>query len=90
MKDVVEHYTAIDLRELAPEIRWVSRKQCAITARGLGMLKEYSTSLPTGQADGKVWKRCGYGRSRWVLGEYVDTGDPKRIGIRWRELLVAL
>lgn len=49
-------------------------------------LSEYSASFPSGTYVGKVWKRRhGDG---WLLGEYVDTPDPNRVGVKWRELMV--
>lgn len=92
-RDVVSPFVARDLAALAPHLLRVDRKQVAITATGLGMLPEYSTSLPTGKADGKVWKARNHGtrRSRWLLAEYVeDDLTGKTIAIHWRELVVAL
>ena len=54
-------------------------------------LLEYSCSLPTGTTVGKVWKRNlhAYTRPRrdplWVICEYVEHEDPKRIGIEYRK-----
>lgn len=49
-------------------------------------LYEYSTTLPTGQRIGKRWRRRT--RDGWLMGEYVDDPDPKKIGIRWRSVLL--
>lgn len=49
-------------------------------------LPEYSTSLPTGQAIGKRWKkhiRTGPSTGRWILGEYAKASDPRNILIIW-------
>lgn len=53
-------------------------------------LREYSASLPTGTLVGKQWK-ANYGKFRedlpdeWIICEYVDHPDPKKIGVKyWR------
>lgn len=39
---------------------------------------------------GKRWKRGEpyADPTRWYLGEYVAHSDPKKVGLRWRVLLV--
>lgn len=61
--------------------------QCAFDS-----LLEYSTSLPTGQTIGKVWKQnMRFGRAgepEWVICEYVDHEDPNLIGIDYRKPVI--
>ena len=62
----------------------------------LDQMSEYSTSLPTGTAIGKRWKRNinmlagphgfaveGEGPPIWRVGEYVPHLDPDLVGIKW-------
>lgn len=56
-------------------------------------LPEYSCTIPTGTTIGKVWRRKKdyYDESKgWLIGEYVTDpqGDPKMVGIQWREPLI--
>lgn len=92
IEDPVEHYAAQLLAELAPEILAVDDSAVIMTARGVDLLPEYSSSLPTGKCDGKVWK-CARDRrdasQGWWLAEYVDVGEPGYINITWREILLA-
>ena len=51
-------------------------------------LGEYSCSLPTGTTVGKHWKRNNGAYIKdapddWVICEYVDHPDPKKVGIRY-------
>lgn len=49
-------------------------------------LKEYSTSLPSGQYAGKMWKaKVG---DKWYLRWYSDSDRPEYININNREILV--
>jgi len=72
---VVERFVARDLAELRPEVVHADAEQVIVTTRGFGLLHEYSTSKPTGVADGKVWKSLTTDAG-WVLREYVDDGHP--------------
>jgi hypothetical protein len=88
----VERYTRKDLEYLNRHIITIGRTFVQVDSVGFGLLLDYSCSLPTGQADGKVWKRrVKYtdGSAGWQMGEYVDVGDPKRYAIRWRHMLVS-
>jgi hypothetical protein len=68
-------------------------KVVRLTRAELEALGEYSCSLPTLTTIGKRWARNEtafnqmWGRppepERWVMGEYVDIGDPDKVGIRW-------
>lgn len=66
-------------------------KETVISREELAALLEYSCSLPTGTTIGKRWRRDTNAYrddrrgvpSEWVLGEYVDIGDPANVGIRW-------
>ena len=79
-------------------------KVAIITRRDLDRLPEYSSSVPTGVCEGKVWKRIEYrtpdgapalgrhegGETLYFLGSF-DPDPQKRPGIviqRFRELLV--
>ena len=67
----------------------------------LESMDEYSTSLPTGQTMWKQW-RCrrrtgkrdpmtGYpelSSTEWLVGQYVPTWRPGRIGIRWSAIVL--
>lgn len=62
-----------------------------MTFREFDGLLEYSCTMPTGTAVGKIWKRgVPYmePRERWLLGEYVKHSDPKLVGIKWREIFI--
>ncbi len=49
-------------------------------------LKEYSTTLPSGQYAGKMWKaKIG---DKWYLRWYSDSNRPECIDINNREILV--
>jgi len=52
-----------------------------LTMKELDELLEYSDSFPTGTAIGKRWKRKS--GSDWIVGQYVDIGNPVEVGIRW-------
>lgn len=66
-------------------------KETTISVRELAQLPEYSCSVPTGTTIGKRWRRDvnAYRQDRrgappeWVLGRYVDIGDPENVGIEW-------
>lgn len=54
-------------------------------------LAEYSCSIPTGTSIGTRWKRgepYNEPRNTWYLGEYVDIGEPDKVGIRWRKIRI--
>jgi len=54
-------------------------------------LPEHSCSVPTGQTDGKRWKRARNTRNGdgWMLGDYEAVhGRPDLVRIRWRDLQV--
>lgn len=81
---IVERFVKIDLRKFCPEVLYIDSDAVTLTQTGFQMLSEYSTSLPTGKADGKVWKRRLKDKS-WRLCEYVDKGDPTRWSIHeWK------
>lgn len=81
---IVECCVKRDLRVFTSEVLYMDSDAVTMTQTGFQMLSEYSTSLPTGKADGKVWKRRLDDRS-WRLCEYVDKGDPTRWSIReWK------
>lgn len=52
-----------------------------LTQAEFNALLEYSTSLPTGKAIGKRWKRKQ--RNGWWIGEYVKDPDESMVGIVW-------
>lgn len=53
----------------------------------LASMDEYSTSLPTGQTVGKLWKRnCNAFSDKpddWLVGMYIPDSTPGYIGIVW-------
>lgn len=54
----------------------------------LGVLPEYSATVPTGTNLGKRWKRADKtpeGKLIWLIGEYVVGPAPGTVGIRWYE-----
>jgi len=62
-----------------------------MTLQEFDNLLEYSCSMPTGTITGKIWKRAEPYREphdRWLLGQYIDVADPKKIGIKWREIFI--
>ena len=62
-----------------------------MTLREFDGLLEYSSTLPTGQTLGKVWKKgTPYmePREQWWLGQFVKHSDPKLVGINWREIFI--
>ena len=52
-----------------------------------GLLYEYSTSIPSGVYEGKMWKRhCTDG---WMLGWYgFEDAEGKTVSTNFRELLI--
>lgn len=85
---IVEKYVARDLKRLCPEILYMDSDAVTMTRIGFDMLPEYSTSLPTGKADGKVWKCDTRSERGWIMREYVDNGDPSRWSIKDRKITV--
>ena len=69
-------------------IRQASAPQPIYITQGMfDKLLEYSCSLPTGTALGKVWKcRRPYKGDNpiWYLGRYVEHQDPLLVAIEWR------
>ena len=49
-------------------------------------LKEYSTTSPSGQYAGKMWKAKI--RDKWYLIWYSDSNNPKYIDINTREIII--
>lgn len=71
------------------------REPAVLGDREVEELLDYSCSIPTGTTIGKRWKRLEpyvipkRGAQCRYLGEYVDIGDPERVGIRWAPLITA-
>lgn len=65
----------------------VTDDEAVMTLDYFDALLEYSSSLPTGTYIGKRWKRfVGWGTDRWLMGEYAEDDDPKRVRIIWRRI----
>lgn len=66
-------------------------KETIITPTELADLLEYSCSIPSGAIIGKRWRRNlnAYRKDRigvpaeWMIGEFVDIGSDKEVGIVW-------
>ncbi len=73
------------------ELPYLDDPEHVWTSDELEMLDDYSSSIPSGVFVGKFWRRGEpYSNpTKWFLGEFVDIGDPKNLGINWRELHVA-
>lgn len=50
-------------------------------------LMEYSSTLPSGTYDGKMWK--AQRGDKWFLAWYCPDQNQAYIGIQWREILIA-
>jgi len=50
-------------------------------------LKEYSTTIPTGIYDGKIWKEFANGE--WYLVWFAPDKDPDKARIEKRKILIA-
>lgn len=73
-----------------------SDKVAYMTMAEFNALLEYSTTLPTGQTEGKVWKRqSNIGACqrkpktppKWLLGEYGKVADG-HIAIHWYDIAI--
>lgn len=49
-------------------------------------LPEYSLSMPTGAYEGKMWKAKV--RGDWLLCWYGDSGDPDKVSINYRLVII--
>ncbi len=72
-------------------------EQVTITQKEFDSLPEYSCSIPTGTTIGKRWKRHDgifdptyKGPYYWYIGEYIDIGDPDKVGIRYKKIVAVL
>ena len=57
----------------------------------LDQLAEYSTTIPTGAYEGKMWKRrvCEFKNgSKWLLCWYGPSNNPKKVSINTRPLRI--
>lgn len=62
----------------------------------LESMDEYSTSLPSAQTIGKMWRRSRrlYGlmrtgeREEWMVGQYARDDNPNLIRIRWLDVVL--
>lgn len=84
----VERFVKHDLAALQPEIIYISSDEVWLTERGFDLLSEYSTSVPSGKADGKVWACNTRSERGWIMREYVDMGDPTRWTIKDRRITI--
>lgn len=79
------------MRLIAPVENLAVNGALAVSRETLAVLREYSTTLPTGTKEGKVWKRRT--RDGWLLGRF---GAPYpaghelhgRIPVEWYPLIV--
>ncbi len=55
----------------------------AISPDKLNELIEYPNSMPP-KVPGRRWKRRD--GNKWLVGEYLDTGDPDHVGVRWSQV----
>lgn len=59
-----------------------------MTEEDFNKLLEYSTSIPSGVYEGKMWKRGMLGGG-WMLGWYgFEDADGKSVSTNFRELLI--
>lgn len=75
-------------------------KSLILTRAEFDALPEYSASLPTGTTVGKRWKRlngvhdyefmASGGEPVWMIGEFVEIGDPTAVGINWYIPIIAV
>jgi hypothetical protein len=68
-------------------------KGIMLSAREFESLLDYSRSLPTGQTVGKRWRREIYdtapgSQATYVMGEYVESLVPGKIGIEWTPIIL--
>lgn len=61
-------------------------KSALMSEQTFKALKEYSTSLPSGQYAGKMWKAKV--RGKWYLRWYSDSNCSECININSREILI--
>lgn len=74
---------------IAPDAPFESLPAERMSKAALDSLLEYSLSLPSVTTIGKKWKRRipAFGPLvGWAIGEYVESGQPNRVGIEWRRV----
>lgn len=59
---------------------------CAMSESNFKKLLEYSTSIPSGAYEGKMWKT--YQKGIWYLRWYGPHENPAKLSINSRELLI--
>ena len=64
----------------------VDETHAVMTERTLKALAEYSTTIPTGVYEGKMWRRATY--PGWLLCWYGPGDRPDNCSIATREILV--
>ena len=64
----------------------------ALTPEAFKVLKEYSSSIPTGTTIGKQWKKNTHAftgkEAEWYLCEYVPHENPDLVGIDYKKIVI--
>lgn len=59
-----------------------------MSKKSFDLLREYSSTLPSGVYEGKMWKCCN--KNAWLLCWYdvANDGDPNKCSIKTRKILI--
>ena len=79
-----------------PERILLDDKHALMDERTFNALPEYSSTIPTGVYEGKMWKRhdgvldprCRPEQHKWMLGWFGPSTVPDNCSINFREILI--